>query len=57
MELRDVPKSTTTKQLLIAEGGVKFICPNCGQGVIIRTNKERRMGIKWVCQVCGFEGP
>jgi len=57
MDIQEAQKSIGTKTFLIAEGGVKFVCPNCNQGIIIRSNKERRMGIKWVCPVCGFEGP
>ena len=57
MDIKEAPKSTSTHSLLVVEKGVRFVCPNCGKGVIIRTNKERKMGVKWICPSCGFEGP
>ncbi|RLG70727.1 MAG: RNA-binding protein [Candidatus Iainarchaeum archaeon] len=36
---------------------VKFKCPNCGKGVIIRCLTCRDSARLYKCPECGFEGP
>lgn len=57
MKLEDINKTISFKKLAISDTVVKFKCPNCGQGVIIRSNKERLLGLEWICPVCGYIGP
>ncbi len=38
-------------------GSVLFPCPNCGEEVIARSYTARRIGAKYTCKKCGFEGP
>ena len=39
------------------EGTVRFLCPNCGEFEIVRCGRCRRLGMKYKCPNCGFEGP
>ncbi|ABM81180.1 zinc finger domain-containing protein [Hyperthermus butylicus] len=39
------------------EKGVAFVCPNCGEVVIWRCARCRKMGVVYRCPKCGFEGP
>ncbi|MFQ6055571.1 MAG: zinc finger domain-containing protein [Methanosarcinales archaeon] len=39
------------------EDFVKFDCPECGETVIIRCRKCKKLSNKYVCEKCGFEGP
>jgi len=34
-----------------------FKCPNCGEVEIVRCQRCKRMGLKYKCPKCGFEGP
>ena len=36
---------------------VRFPCPECGDEVIIRCERCRRLVNKYKCKKCGFEGP
>lgn len=36
---------------------IAFVCPNCGQGIIIRCAKCRVLGKTAKCPVCGYEYP
>jgi predicted RNA-binding Zn-ribbon protein involved in translation (DUF1610 family) len=36
---------------------VKFPCPNCGEEIIVRCSRCRRLGVRYKCKKCGFEGP
>lgn len=36
---------------------VKFNCPSCGEGVIIRCRKCRNLAVPYKCEKCEFEGP
>ncbi|MFP4117890.1 MAG: zinc finger domain-containing protein [Candidatus Woesearchaeota archaeon] len=38
-------------------GSVRFKCPNCGEGDIIRSHQARMLASKYRCEMCGFEGP
>ena len=38
-------------------GNIIFRCPNCGEGIIIRCRKCRRIGRTAKCPVCGAEYP
>ncbi|MEM1688107.1 MAG: zinc finger domain-containing protein [Nanopusillaceae archaeon] len=57
MKLEDISKTVSSKKLIISDTTVRFKCPNCGQGIILRTNKERLLGLEWICPVCGYKGP
>ncbi len=39
------------------ERGVAFPCPNCGEVIIWRCSKCRKMGVPYKCPKCGFTGP
>jgi predicted RNA-binding Zn-ribbon protein involved in translation (DUF1610 family) len=39
------------------EDFVKFKCPSCGEGVVIRCSKCKRASNSYKCSACGFEGP
>jgi len=39
------------------ERAVRFRCPNCGEVLIWRCQKCRKLGNTYVCPKCGFEGP
>jgi predicted RNA-binding Zn-ribbon protein involved in translation (DUF1610 family) len=39
------------------EDFVKFNCPFCGEGIIIRCKKCKKMSNPYKCNVCNFEGP
>ncbi|MCD6458730.1 MAG: RNA-binding protein [Thermofilum sp. ex4484_82] len=39
------------------ERGVKFRCPNCGEFIIWRCYKCRKLMNPYKCPKCGFEGP
>ncbi|NOZ82099.1 MAG: DUF1610 domain-containing protein [Candidatus Micrarchaeota archaeon] len=36
---------------------VKFKCPSCGEGLIIRCSRCKRLSNPYKCEKCGFEGP
>jgi len=55
--MEDIQKTQTLKKLIISDVVVKFKCPNCGKGLIIRNNKERKLGLGWICPECGYTGP
>ncbi len=57
MDIEEIVKTNSTKQLSVNDIVVRFTCPNCGEGIIIRSNKEKKLGLKWKCNICGFEGP
>ncbi len=39
------------------EHGTEFLCPNCGQVIIRRCKKCRKLSVPYVCPNCGFRGP
>jgi Zn-ribbon RNA-binding protein len=39
------------------EDFVKFNCPSCGEGVVIRCRKCKKHSNKYKCIICNFEGP
>jgi len=49
--------SSCKKTLINTQGSVKFTCPNCGKGVIIRCKHCREIAAKYECSECGFTGP
>jgi len=57
MDITELEKTNVLKNLIVSDTVVKFICPNCGQGIIIRSNKEKKAGLEWKCPVCGYTGP
>ncbi|MEM4511363.1 MAG: zinc finger domain-containing protein [Nanopusillaceae archaeon] len=57
MKLENIVKTNSSKKLIISDITVKFKCPNCGQGIIVRSNKERLLCLEWICTVCGYKGP
>jgi len=38
-------------------GTTRFKCPKCGKQEIIRCERCRRLGVRYKCEKCGFEGP
>ncbi|BFI73183.1 hypothetical protein YN1_1700 [Nanoarchaeota archaeon] len=57
MDINEIERTNTLRKLMVGDTIVKFICPNCGQGVIIRNNREKSLGLEWKCPNCGFIGP
>ncbi|MFZ8801119.1 MAG: zinc finger domain-containing protein [Candidatus Nanopusillus sp.] len=57
MDITELEKTNVWRNLIVSDTVVRFICPNCGQGVIIRSNKEKKLGLEWKCLVCGYTGP
>ena len=45
------------KELINDQGSTKFTCPNCNKGEIVRCAQCRKLGTKYKCPVCDFEGP
>jgi len=39
------------------KGSTRFMCPECGKYEIIRCGQCKRLGAKYKCAECGFEGP
>jgi hypothetical protein len=39
------------------EGWVKFFCPECGEFLIVRCSRCKRLSNSYKCEKCGFEGP
>ncbi len=39
------------------ERAARFLCPNCGEVVIWRCERCRRLANTYKCPKCGFEGP
>lgn len=39
------------------EKAVSFYCPRCGEVLIWRCYRCRRLGVTYKCPKCGFEGP
>ena len=39
------------------ESFVKFLCPFCGEGIIIRCRKCKKLSNSYKCSICNFEGP
>ncbi|MCD6381633.1 MAG: DUF1610 domain-containing protein [Candidatus Aenigmarchaeota archaeon] len=39
------------------ENWVKFKCPNCGEEIIVRCERCRKLSVPYICPKCGFEGP
>jgi len=45
------------KKEISNDGGVTFMCPNCGKEEIARCMHCRELAAKYVCSSCDFEGP
>jgi Zn-ribbon RNA-binding protein len=45
------------KELINDQGSTIFTCPNCGKMEIVRCAQCRKLGTKWKCSTCDFEGP
>ncbi|MFH0830016.1 MAG: zinc finger domain-containing protein [Candidatus Aenigmatarchaeota archaeon] len=43
--------------LIGQEDFVKFPCPACGKGVVVRDKLCRLQSVPYKCPSCGFEGP
>ena len=41
----------------VQEGATIFKCPKCGDEEIVRSKYAKRLGVKYRCSKCGFEGP
>lgn len=57
MNIEEIQKTNSLRKLIVSDVSVKFVCPNCGKGIIIRSNRERNLGLEWICPVCGYKGP
>ena len=49
--------SSCKKNVANVSGSVKFNCPECGKGEIIRCIDCRKQAVKYKCPECGFKGP
>ncbi|MFH1332290.1 MAG: zinc finger domain-containing protein [archaeon] len=49
--------SSCDKETINEKGSVMFKCPSCGQSDIIRCLHCRKIGARYKCPVCEFEGP
>ena len=45
------------KELINDQGSTEFTCPNCNKGKVVRCAQCRKLGTKWKCSVCDYEGP
>jgi Zn-ribbon RNA-binding protein len=45
------------KELTNDQGSTTFTCPHCGKMEIVRCAQCRKLGTKWKCSACDFEGP
>ncbi|MDD5253838.1 MAG: zinc finger domain-containing protein [Candidatus Nanoarchaeia archaeon] len=45
------------KEIINDIGSSKFMCPNCGEVEIIRCSECRKIGARYKCHSCNFEGP
>ena len=45
------------KKEIELDGGVRFLCPNCGKYEIIRCKHCREIAARYVCKGCSFSGP
>ncbi|MBI2667836.1 DUF1610 domain-containing protein [Candidatus Woesearchaeota archaeon] len=55
-ELKTI-KSTSGEEITNEKGSTKFMCPNCGKYLIIRSLHERKIAIRYTCPECSFSGP
>jgi predicted RNA-binding Zn-ribbon protein involved in translation (DUF1610 family) len=52
------PSCSSCERLITPrEDAVSFACPNCGKITIWRCELCRKLARRYVCPVCGFEGP
>ena len=54
--MTEVEKCTSCNSKIV-EGATRFMCPNCGKVEIIRCKQCKKLGAKYKCSNCGFEGP
>jgi predicted RNA-binding Zn-ribbon protein involved in translation (DUF1610 family) len=53
-----LPSCTScNRPIMPGENAVKFFCPNCGQVLIWRCEKDRKFSREYKCINCGFIGP
>lgn len=45
------------KKVAYQKALVSFLCPNCGEGHIVRCDKCRQQVNDYICSICAFEGP
>ncbi len=50
-------KKCTSCNRGVQEGATIFKCPKCGKEEIVRCKDCKRVGVKYNCKGCGFEGP
>ena len=55
----DMPRCTSCNKTISPseEGTTRFSCPNCNDVIIVRCEKCRLFGNKYVCPKCNFQGP
>ncbi len=45
------------RRVTYERGIVKFLCPNCGEQLIVRCRICRKHAHEYTCPNCGFTGP
>ena len=50
-------ESNTSKKIDNNKGSVKFPCPKCQKGIIVRSVEDRKLCLTYTCPECGFVGP
>ena len=50
-------KKCTSCNLGVQEGATIFKCPKCGDEEIVRCSDCKRVGVRYKCKKCEFEGP
>ncbi|MBD3259471.1 RNA-binding protein [Candidatus Woesearchaeota archaeon] len=49
--------SSCSTRITNSKGSIRFKCPNCGEGEIVRCAHCRKIAAKYTCPKCGFTGP
>ncbi|BBL45765.1 hypothetical protein MJ1_0618 [Nanobdella aerobiophila] len=57
MDIDDIKKTNNLRKIIVGDTIIKFPCPKCGEETIIRSNREKLLGLEWQCSKCGFIGP
>jgi predicted RNA-binding Zn-ribbon protein involved in translation (DUF1610 family) len=53
----DVKFSSKNQKIINDVSSITFKCPKCGKKEISRTSFERKQGVEYTCEGCGFIGP
>ncbi|MFW6449589.1 MAG: zinc finger domain-containing protein [Nanoarchaeota archaeon] len=49
--------SSCKKDITNDIGSTRFNCPSCGNVEVVRCYDCRKLGTRYKCHECGFEGP